>query len=99
LSWRWQIRPVADELQSRGADVRGALGFLADHVPQDAVVVTDFDTGWYVPAFGGKVIASRHPIAFVPGHAERIADVKRFFDASATRSDREAIARRYGAGF
>jgi hypothetical protein len=99
LSWWWQIRPAVDAFRRPAPTARERLGFLATSVPQDAVVVTDLDTGWYVPAFGGKVIASRHPVAFVPDHAARIADVKRFFDASATRPERDAIVRRYGARF
>lgn len=94
----WQVRPVF-EVAETDKDVRKELGFLATATGQYDVVLADFDTGWYVPAFGGKVIASRHPVAFVASHQDRVRDVQRFFTAGPDRAGREAIIARWGARF
>jgi hypothetical protein len=98
LSWWWQIQVAIDGLRSQ-ADVRSDLGFLPRVVGPADVVVTDLDTGWYVPAFAGKVVASRHPVAFVPDHDARLEDVRRFFRDSTDLAGRREILARYGARF
>lgn len=98
LSYEWQIGPAIETLRT-ARSVRDDLGFLTDRVGQYDVVLTDLDSGWYVPAFGGKVAASRRPIAFVPGHDQRVADVRAFHDPTADRTVRDAIIRKYRARF
>jgi hypothetical protein len=60
------------------------------------VVLADSPTSYPVPALtGGRVVAWRHPIYWVPDHAERRAAQDRFFAAGST-GEREGILRRYG---
>lgn len=98
FAFSWQIGPVF-AVWGTDKDVRKELGFLASATGASDVVLADFDTGWYVPAFGGKVIASRHPVAFVPNHQDRVRDVQRFFSSGADRTERDAIIERWRARF
>jgi hypothetical protein len=59
------------------------------------VVLTDSRTSYPVPALtGGRVVAWRHPIYWVPDHSQRRETQDRFF-ASATDSERRAVIARY----
>jgi hypothetical protein len=59
------------------------------------VVLTDSRTSYLVPALtGGRVVAWRHPIYWVPDHSQRRETQDRFF-ASATDSERRAVIARY----
>ena len=98
LSYWWQIRIAVEGLGVQ-ADVRSDLGFLSRIVGPADVVLTDLDTGWYVPAFAGKVVASRHPVAFVPDHDARLDAVRVFFRAETDVAERRQILARYGARF
>lgn len=83
---------------SRPGD-RDWLGFLRSHIGRDDVVMTDLDTCWYVPAFQGKVVAYPMQLPFVPDHAERVREVRRFFEPDATRAERFATLERYGVAY
>lgn len=72
---------------------------LAEWVGQYQVVMADPDGGWMVPAFSGKVIASLHPVFFVPDYPQRRQDVRRFFEAGTTLAERQALLKKYGASF
>lgn len=76
-----------------------AYEFLPDQIDQDSVVLTDLATSAFVPSFGGKVVGSRYPCAFVPDHAERRNAVNRFFGGHATHEERLAILRDYKVQF
>jgi alpha-1,6-mannosyltransferase len=68
---------------------------LAPVGPGD-VVLTDSRTSYVVPALtGGRVVAWRHPIYWVPDHTERRHAVERFF-ATAPDEERRAVIARYG---
>jgi hypothetical protein len=59
------------------------------------VVLADSRTSYMVPALtGGRVVAWRHPVYWVPDHAERQQAQARFFGA-ATDDERRAVIARY----
>ncbi len=68
---------------------------LAPVHPGD-VVLADSRTSYMVPALsGGRVVAWRHPIYWVPDHAARRQAQDRFFGATAD-DERRAVLTRYG---
>lgn len=69
--------------------------FLTEKVGQYDVVLTDIKSGWFVPSFGGKVVAGGHPLAFIKDHLERRDDVKAFFKPDATDAPRREIISKY----
>jgi hypothetical protein len=83
--------------ESRGRAHR--YHFLSDYVGQYDVVLTDRATAWLVPAFGGKIVASPHPLYFVDDHEERRRAVSEFFRAATPLQARRRIIARYGAKF
>jgi hypothetical protein len=78
----------------KGDDYR-KYSFLSRYTKQYDLVLSDVDTSLYVPVFGGKVIASSHPVYFVPDYAERKRDLKLFFAEGTTKDERTGIIRKY----
>jgi hypothetical protein len=71
------------------------VGNVLAPVHPGEVVLADSRTSYIVPALsGGRVVAWRHPIYWVPDHAERRQAQDRFF-AGATDADRRAVIARY----
>jgi MFS family permease len=71
------------------------VGSILTPVRPGEVVLADSRTSYMVPVLtGGRVVAWRHPIYWVPDHAERREAQERFF-AAATDSERRAVIGRY----
>ena len=73
--------------------------FLSGLTSQYDVVLSDIDTSWVVPTFGGKVVACQHALAFVPEHDIRRKDVSDFFHDTTSHQRRLEIIRKYQANF
>jgi len=73
--------------------------FLARHTSQSDVILADMATSFIVPTIGGKVVAARHPLAFVQDQEIRRRDVLRCFEQSTDGADRVVVIRKYGARF
>ena len=73
--------------------------FLGRLVGQYEVVIADLSTGWPVPAFGGKVVASLHPLHFISDHQQRRELLGRFFATDTPEPERRAFLARYGAEY
>ncbi len=78
---------------------REAYGFLTRWTGQYEVVLSDERTSWIVPAFGGKIISTLHPLAFVADQPERRADLARFFDDATSPAERVQLAAKYHARY
>ena len=61
------------------------------------VVVADPKTSWMVPALAGRVVASSHPLYWVPDHEARRAALETFFTAGTSEDRRRAILAQTGA--
>ncbi len=94
LSWRPIVRTFVNPPAAGPS-----YAFLERLTGQDDVVLADLTTSEFVPVFGGKVVASRHPFAFVADQAVRQGDVRRYFAAGTVTDEREAIRERYGVGY
>jgi hypothetical protein len=72
--------------------------FLAEHVGPYDIVMADVNTSWFVPPFGGKVVAGRS-MAFIPDRNQRFENVERFFNLEATAEERRAMLERYDVDY
>ena len=99
LSARSLMSAARDVLWGARADA--GYAFLGRDVGQYDVMMGDLRTGWIAASFGGKLVSSQHPLAFVPQSEQqaRRADVKAFFDAATSQAERERILRRYRVRF
>jgi hypothetical protein len=66
--------------------------------PNDVVLAQPL-TGWQVPAFTGRLVATLHPLAFVSDLAQRRDSVSTFFDPATPADVRDKILRRYCVSF
>jgi hypothetical protein len=75
--------------------------FLSQFTNQYDVVLSDINSSWIVPTFGGKVVAAGHPLAFVPDLDVRRSDLDHFFNKEAVLSDNEhqQIIQKYKANY
>lgn len=76
---------------------RRRFGHLLEKVGARDVVLSDPETSWLIPSFNGRIVAAIHYELFVPGQAERMNDVRRFFQSSCTKPERVDLLRRYHA--
>lgn len=70
------------------------FNFLSKYINQYDVVLSDIGTSFFIPSFGGKVIASPHPLYFVSDHRIRREDLGIFFK-DITLEKREEIIKKY----
>jgi hypothetical protein len=73
--------------------------FLSRFTDQYDVVLSDIESSWIIPTFGGKVVASAHPLAFVPDQDIRRSDIERFFNRKMILSERQTIIQKYKAKY
>jgi hypothetical protein len=71
---------------------------LAGVGADDVVLATD-KVAWAVPAFGGKIVSTLDPQAFVADQGTRSRDVSTFFDSRTAMAERSAILERYRVSF
>lgn len=76
-----------------------SYAFLNNYTSQYDVVLTDLENSWYVPAIGGKVVASKHPVYWVDDYIDRRKDLETFFLSGTNNSFREELLTKYGADF
>jgi hypothetical protein len=70
---------------------------IATAVPDDAIVMADDLTGFVLPAFSGKVAATRRDTFGVDDAEIRVADAGEFFAAATSRQRRADLLDAYGA--
>lgn len=71
------------------------LTFLSKHLIKGSVVLSDLDTSWLVPSFGGKVVGALHVQAFVSDDEQRRVDLLDFFSDDASSTKRQSIIQKY----
>lgn len=71
------------------------LTFLPQFVKPGETVLSDLETSWLVPTFGGKVIAGLHAQAFLADNDLRVAELNEFFNPSTTDTGRQAFISKY----
>ena len=99
FSYKTVLTPALREARPGYPDTYSRHEFLSVYTDQYDVILSDVDTSWPVPTFGGKIVATRHPVAFVPDQATRLADLEHFFSKNAEVASRWEIIRRYHADF
>ena len=68
---------------------------FSHYVKHDEIVLSDIYTSWFIPTFGGKVVASNNALAFVNDQLIRRNDVNLFFSKNTTFEERIEIIKKY----
>jgi hypothetical protein len=92
----WYFPHILQRSMPDSPSVRIEFAFLSRFIPQYDVVLSNFNTKLIIPTFGGKIVASDRPLAFVPDLQQRRQDVNDFFSSKSDNDARLAIARKYG---
>ena len=92
----WYFPHILERSVPRSPSAHTRFTFLSKFIPQYDVVLSDFTTKLIIPTFGGKLVASDRPLAFVPDLLQRRRDVKDFFSLKSHFEKRLAVVRRYG---
>ncbi len=99
LSFRHMIGPFLGRCRPGQESVIDQYLFLQNYTGPRDVILAELEDAGPIPTFGGKVVATPKPIAFVRDDARRRQDVLSFFSKTATESDREEIINKYRVGF
>lgn len=73
--------------------------FLAEYTQQYDVILSDLETSWKIPTYGGKVIASKHPAHWVDDHDKRRVDLQQFFSNDTKVNEKSEIIERYRVNY
>jgi hypothetical protein len=73
----------------------GDLKFLSKYANQEDLILADIEASWIIPTLSGKVVATKHPLAFVPDWFSRKTDVIDFFDINVDAARRIQLLERY----
>ena len=73
--------------------------FLRHLTQKGDVILANIFTSWVVPTFGGKIVATYHPLSFVPDLPERTENVVRFFSFGLSQKERLHIIEKYHVRF
>jgi hypothetical protein len=71
------------------------LSFISNFTKQDEIVLADVEPSWIIPTLGGKVVATDHPLAFVPDWYLRKWQVMEFFNPETKAERRIEIYKKY----
>jgi hypothetical protein len=101
IIWRGAVflPALQKSLPSATAGNKERYSFLSRYVGASDVVLSDIDTSWMIPAFAGRVVASKHPVYWVEDIRKRRNDLALFFNPTATDAQRRNIIRTYDAKF
>jgi hypothetical protein len=92
------VAPLVEAFQSPHPDYVDVKD-IASSTQRSDVILADLHTSWIVPVFGGKVVATRHPLAFVPDQFQRRADVNKFFIEAISFVQRQEIIEKYSVDY
>jgi hypothetical protein len=68
---------------------------IAEHIPEDAVVMAPLYLGWPLPTFSGKIVGALHSNPIVPDDRERRRNTRAFFSPKTTNDDRMSMIVQY----
>ncbi len=71
------------------------IEFLTDYVNQSDIILANIEWSWKIPALAGKVVATKHPLAFAPDWFPRKIQLIEFFELKTTTAQRKEYLRRY----
>lgn len=86
---------------SKEADVTyyTRYAFLESFVSHKKLILSDQLSNWYIPSYGGKVVASLHPLFSIEDGQEREEAVETFFGTKTDDLTRQAILLNYSPDF
>ena len=71
------------------------LLFISNYLRNNDLVLSDIETSWLIPTFGGRVVAALHPQAFIPDLLTRQSDIDVFYQVDTSKDQRLKILERY----
>lgn len=86
-------RPISSQITYKD------LLFISNYTQQGDLVLADVERSWIIPAIGGKVIATDHPLAFFPNWYNRKLQLIEFFNPETSPERREEIFNTYHPNF
>lgn len=89
----WLHRPVFNQVLYKD------YSLLQNSIPAGSIIFANVDVSWLLPSFGGKVIVSDHPLAFVSDAGQRREDSKLFFSSNTSPSVRRDLLVKYRADY
>jgi hypothetical protein len=92
-------RPALQRAAPGQVSTYAGLTFIGQYTGQYDVVLADNSSSWFVPALGGKVVATFRPLAFIPDYEARQQAAARFFDSRTSPAERQAILKEYRVNF
>lgn len=75
------------------------LSFISSFTKQSDLILADVEPSWIIPTLGGKVVATDHPLAFVPDWYIRKWQVMEFFNPETNPKRRQEIFETYKPNF
>lgn len=98
-----EVLEILQNNPARGMGFERRFRHLSEQIPSKAVVFTDLETAYVLPAFRGRPIASREGIGFydtlIPGLKEHEKDIKDFFSTGTSTGRRMEILSKYRPEF
>ncbi|WP_459889880.1 hypothetical protein [Desulfothermus okinawensis] len=71
---------------------------VQSHIDHYDVVLSNLNISWHLPAFSGKIIASRHPVHWVDNEVRKL-DLKKFFSSKTSCIEKENILHKYNVKY
>ena len=68
---------------------------LEKNVGQYDIILSDIESSWMIPTFGGKVIASKHPAHWIDDHSNRREAISNFFSKDVQYTEKISIINKY----
>lgn len=99
LSFRHMLGPFLGRCRPGRDSIHNQYLLIRNHTGPYDVVLSEINDAGPIPTFGGKIVATPKPIAFVNDDAERRQDVLFFFSNKASESERNEIIRKYRVEF
>jgi hypothetical protein len=88
--------PFMKQTESQGLE----LGFIEKHLTNREVVLADKTSSRFIPAFGGRVIASLNPPYWIADNKQRLQDMISFFqDSTLSNTERQLIIKKYSPDY
>lgn len=75
------------------------MPIISRHINHYDVVLSDINTGYYLPSYSGKVIATIFSQTLVPSDQERTKDLELFFQLESNNTLRSEIIHKYNAKY
>lgn len=89
------LKTVLSTCKTPNVQYYNGYNFLRTEVQPQDIILSDKESNWLIPTFGGKVISSVHPLYWVNDLKERRMDIDIFFKEKCSNTIRLNILKKY----